>query len=101
MKNVKIKVETEEQNLKVQKRVHELNDGFAWRVYLDNGYDYSDSQDFDYTRAVWSRWKKYKYLVIDVDVDLIICINGYIWKQRKEKEVSFEEFMERKINNEL
>ena len=97
MKNVKIKVETDEQNLKVQKRLCELNEGFAWSVYLNDGYGYYNRQDYDGNRAVWSRWKHYKYLVIDVDLDLMICINEYIWKQRKEKEVSFEEFMENRM----
>jgi len=101
MKNVKIKVETDEQNLKIQERVHDLNkedSGFAWGVFLNSGNDYYDYYDYqDYDRAVCFSWKKYKYLVIDNDLDLIICTNEDIWKQREEKEVSFEEFM---VNNE-
>ena len=97
MKNVKIKVETEEQNLKVHERLCELNEGFAWFVYLNDGYDYCNSQGNGNDRAVWSRWKHYKYLVIEEDLDLIICTTEDIWKKRKEKEVSFEEFMEKRI----
>ena len=97
MKNVKIKVETEEQNLKVQERLHELNkedSGFAWVVYLGSGYDFYNIQDEDDYRAVRSRWKHYRFLIIDNDLDLVICMTEDIWKKRKEKEVSFEEFME-------
>ena len=97
MKNVKIKVETEEQNLKVQERLCELNKEngrTAWYVLLYNGIDNCIDLDSDYYRAVCSRWKHYRFLVLDVDLDLIICINEYVWKRRKEKEVSFEEFME-------
>ena len=99
MKNVKIKVETDEQNLKVQERLHELNKengSTNWYVTLDRGDDYCNYQDYDLDRAVCSSWKKYKYIVIDVDSDLIICINEDDWKQREEKEVSFEDFMENK-----
>ena len=97
MKNVKIKVETEQQNLKVQERVHDLNEGFGWFVYLDNGYDfYCNSQGNGNDRAVCSRIKNYKYLIVDVALDLIICTSEDIWKKRKEKEVSFEAFMENK-----
>ena len=98
MKNVKIKVETDEQNLKVQERVKNLNKEAgrtAWYVILYDGFEYYYGQVTDDNfRAVCSRWKKYKYLLIDVDSDLIICTSGDIWKKRKEKEVSFEEFME-------
>jgi len=97
MNNVKIKVETDEQNLKVQERVKELNkeNGRSdWGVYRDNGtynYDYRDNYN---DLAVCSRCKQHKYLVIDVDLDLIICTSEDIWKKREEKEVSFEDFME-------
>ena len=99
MKNVKIKVENEDQNLKVQERLCGLNkeaSGFAWVVNVLNGDANYYYQVDDGSRAVCSRWKHHKYLVIDNDLDLIICVNEYIWKKRKEKEVSFEEFMENK-----
>jgi hypothetical protein len=100
MKNVKIKVETDEQNLKVQERVIDLNKEAgrtAWDVYLNDSYDYYSYQDYDTYHAVCSRWKHHKYLVINRDLDLIICITEDIWKKREEKEVSYEEFMERKL----
>ena len=99
MKNVKIKVETDEQNLKVQERLNLLNKengNTNWYVTLYRGNDYCYYQDYDSNRAVCSSWKKYKYLIVDVDLDLIICRNEDIWKRRKEKEVSFEDFMENK-----
>ena len=100
MKNVKIKVETDEQNLKVQERLYDLNKengNTNWHVtlYRGNDYDFYDTQDTDNYRAVCSSWKKYKYLIVDEDLDLIICTTEDIWKKRKEKEVSFEEFMEK------
>ena len=98
MKNVKIKVETDEQNLKVQERLYELNKEAgrtAWRVYLDRGNDYYGYQGSDNYRAVCARWKKYKYLVITKNVDLVMYIGEWVWKKRKEKEVSFEDFMEK------
>ena len=97
MKNVKIKVETEEQNLKVQERLKVLNkeNGRSdWYVYLNNGIDNCIDLDSDYYRAVCSRWKHYRFIVINKYLDLIICTTEDIWKRRKEKEVSFEEFME-------
>ena len=103
MRNVKIKVETEEQNVKVQETVMDLNKEIgrtALDVYLTDSYDYYGYQNYETCRLVCSRWEKYKYLVINRDLDLYICINEDIWKKREEKEVSFEEFMERKINNE-
>ena len=99
MKNVKIKVETDEQNLKFQERVKNLNKEAgrtAWIVYLDSGNGYYNYQDYDYYRAVCSRIKHYRFLVINKNLDLIICTTEDIWKKRKEKEVSFEEFMENK-----
>ena len=94
MKNVKIKVETDEQNLKVQERLCELNDRFAWYVYLGSGIDdYIHQVIDDFNRAVCSRGKHYRFLVIDNDLDLVICMSEDIWKQREEKEVSFEAFM--------
>jgi len=98
MKNVKIKVETDEQNLKVQEKVKVLNKEAgrtAWVVYLNDSYGYYHYRDNVNNRAVCSRWKHYRFLVIDEELDLIICINEDIWKKRKEKEVSFEEFMKR------
>ena len=103
MKNVKIKVETDEQNLKVQERLGELNKEngrTAWGVYLNYGYDYYNYQGYGVDRAVCSRWKHYRFLVIDKYLDFIICTTEDIWKQREEKEVSFEEFMKRELNNE-
>ena len=101
MKNVKIKVETEEQNLKVQERLQELNKEVgrsAWYVYLDHGY--YDSREGAYNRAVSYKRKHFRFLVIDKYLDFIICTTEDIWKQREEKEVSFEEFMKRELNNE-
>jgi len=100
MKNVKIKVETDEQNLKVQERLCEFNKENRrtnWYVTLYDGYGNYYYQDYDYTRAVCSMWKHYKYLVIDNDLDLVIYIDEWDWKQRKEKEVSFDEFMDNRI----
>ena len=98
MKNVKLKVETEQQNLKVQETVRVLNKEngrTAWYVILYDGFEYYYGQVTDDNfRAVCSSWKKYKYLVIDVDLYLMICINEDIWKKREEKEVSFADFME-------
>jgi hypothetical protein len=97
MKNVKIKVETDEQNLAVQKKLMELNhenERFAWDVILDSGLDYYPTQDYDDSRAVCSMWKGFRYLVIDKDLDLVLFIDKEAWDRRKEKEVSFEEFVE-------
>ena len=98
MINVKIKVETDEQNLKVQERVKVLNKKVgrsAWYVRLDRGY--YDSREGAYYRAVSSRWKHYRFLVINKWLDLVIFIDEDDWKKRKEKEVSFEEFMENRM----
>ena len=95
MKNVKIKVETDEQNLKVQERLHELIKevgSSALYVYIDQGY--YDSREGAYNREVSYKRKYYRFLVINKYLDLIICLNEDDWTQRKEKEVSFEEFME-------
>ena len=86
MKNVKIKVETDEQNLKVQERLKDLNKengNTNWYVTLYCGNDSCYYQDYDSNRAVCSSWKKYKYLAVDVDLDLIICIDEWDWKKRK------------------
>jgi hypothetical protein len=96
MKNVKIKVKTDEQNLAVQKKLMELNhknDRFAWRVALLYGFDYYNTRDYDGFRAVCSVWKGFRYLVIDKDLDLVLFIDKEEWDRRKEKEVSFEEFI--------
>jgi hypothetical protein len=96
MKNVKIKVETDEQNLAVQKRLMELNhknERFSWSVSLNTGYA-CYYQAADYNRAVCSMWKGFRYLVIDKDLDLVIFIDKEAWDRRKEKEVSFAEFVE-------
>ena len=104
MINVKITVETEDQNLKVQERVKNLNKEAgrtAWIVYLDSGNGYYNYQDYDHYRAVCSRIKNYRFLVINKNLDLIICTTEDIWKKRKEKEVSFEDFMENRMKKEL
>jgi ABC-type oligopeptide transport system substrate-binding subunit len=98
MKNVKIKVKTDEQNLAVQKRLMELNhknDRVSWYVDLSDGDDYYRNlfTDNDLSRAVCSMLKGYRYLVIDKDLDLVIFINKEEWDRKKEKEVSFEEFI--------
>jgi hypothetical protein len=96
MKNVKIKVKTDEQNLAVQKRLMELNyknERFAWNVLLNNGNGYYNYQDYDANRAVCSVWKGFRYLVIDKHLDLVIFIDKKAWDGREEKEVSFEEFI--------
>jgi hypothetical protein len=96
MKNVKIKVETDEQNLAVQKKLMELNhekDRFAWYVILNTGYATYYNRDTDNFRAVCSVWKGFRYLVIDMDLDLVLFINKEVWDGREEKEVSFEEFI--------
>ena len=97
MKNVKIKVETDDQNLNVQERLCELNKEngrSAWYVRLDRGY--YDSREGAYNRAVSSRKKHYRFLVINKWLDLVIFIDEDDWKKRKEKEVSFDEFMGRR-----
>jgi hypothetical protein len=96
MKNIKIKVETDEQNLAVQKKLMGLNhekDRFSWYVYLYDGYANCPYQDSDLPRAVCSEWKGFRYLVIDKDLDLVLFINKDAWDRKKEKEVSFEEFI--------
>ena len=50
MKNVKIKVETDDQNLKVQEKVKVLNKEAGntdWYVVLYDGYDYYNSWGID------------------------------------------------------
>jgi hypothetical protein len=96
MKNVKIKVKTDEQNLAVQKKLMELNhknESVAWNVSLTYGYDNCDYQALDFCRAVCSVWKGFRYLVIDKDLDLALFIDKEVWDRRKEKEVSFAEFI--------
>ena len=97
MKNVKIKVETEEQNLKVQKRLCDLNKEngrTAWYVFLRYGHDYYDYQDIDNLRAVSYNMKHFRFLILDNHLGLVICMSEDDWNEREEKEVSFDEFME-------
>ena len=96
MKNVKIKVETDVQNLKVQKRLYELNKEVGRnKLYVRFDRGYYDGGKGAYYQAVRSRWKHYRFLVINKWLDLVICIDEDAWKKSKEKEVSFEEFMEK------
>ena len=93
MKNVKLKV-NQEQNLKVQEKVDEMNKDRAWHVYLYYGYVFSDDIAYDFPAVGVSRnWVGFEYLAIDKDGDLILCWNKDIFDKRPEKEVSFEEFM--------
>ena len=94
MKNIKIKV-NQEQNLKVQEKVNEMNKDRAWDVYLYDGYVCSlGGIDNDGRAVCVSRnWVGFEYLAIDSDGDLILCLNKDIFDKRPEKEVSFEDFM--------
>ena len=97
MKNIKIKV-NQEQNLKVQEKVNEMNKDRAWDVYLGNGRVSDYDIGFDRHAVCVSRnWVGFEYLAIDKDGDLILCWNKDIFDKRPEKEVSFEYFMKKKI----
>lgn len=94
IKNVKLKVETDEENQYVFNKLVEVNKEFAWLVYLNLGYDYYCSQDFDFVRAVCSEWKGFRNLVIESNGDLILFVHEKYYNKRKEKEITFEEFKE-------
>lgn len=93
MNNIKLKVNSPEQNMQVQKKVKELNrERGHWNVFLNHGF----VNAIDYVlRAVYvsRNWSGFEYLVIDKDNDLILCTNKEAFDKRQEKEVSFEEFI--------
>ena len=92
--NIKLKVETDEENQYVLQKHIELNKECEWVVTLYNGDDYWSTHNLDTSRAVCSVWKGFRYLVIDSDGDLILCdFEGY-YTERAEKEISFDEFKE-------
>ena len=93
IKNIKIKVETDEQNQYVFNKHLESNRGCKWFVDLYGGYDYWSTQDGT-NRAVYSRWKGFRHLVIDDDGDLILCLREEYYNTRDEKEITFDEFQE-------
>jgi len=92
MKNIKLKVETDEQNQKVFEKMYELY-GHKWVILLVGGDGGWSNQGFAY-RAVCSRWKGFRHFAINNDNDFILFVHKDDWEKRKEKEVSFEEFMQ-------
>ena len=94
MKNIKIKV-NQEQNLKVQEKVNEMNKNRAWYITLTHGYlSLDDIGSGRRAVCVSQNWIGFEYLVIDSDGDLIFCWDKDIFDERKEKEVSFKDFVE-------
>ena len=97
MNNVKLKVKTFKQNMNVQKKIQELNKKQgrdAWYVYLYRGYVIDvDVTDNDRVVCVSRHWAGFQYLVIDSCTNLILCFNEKEWNERKEKIVSYEEFI--------
>lgn len=90
--NIKLKVETDEENQYVLHKHIELNEGFAWVVNLVNGYIYWDGQPNDYYRANGSVWKGFRHLTINSDGDLILFAFEKNYSGRTEKEITFAEF---------
>ena len=93
IKNIKLKVETDEQNQYVLQKHLDLNKGCKWFVYLTNGDVYWLDQ-VGTTRAVCSRWKGFRHLVINDYGDLILCLYDEYYNRRDEKEIPFDEFKE-------
>ena len=94
IKNIKLKVETDEENQYVLNKLRDVNKGFAWSVPLFDGYDFYGTQGLGYGRAVCSEWKSFRYLVIDKDCNLILCAFEDYYNKRQEKEITFDEFKE-------
>jgi MoaA/NifB/PqqE/SkfB family radical SAM enzyme len=92
IKNIKLEVETDEQNQYILNKLLDVNKGFTWYVYLYNGSAYYDGQGSVNNRAICSVWKGFRYLVIDSDGDLILCAFEDYYNKIKEKEITFEEF---------
>ena len=93
IKNIKLKVETDEQNQYVLQKHLDLNKGCKWLVTLNYGTIYWLNQDYT-PRAVCSRWKGFRHLVINDYGDLILCLYEEYYNRREETEITFEEFKE-------
>ena len=97
MNNVKLKVKTFKQNMNVQKKIQELNKKQgrdAWYVPLFGGDVGSTAITYPIRVVCVSRnWAGVQYLVIDGCTNLILCFNEKEWNERKEKIVSYEEFI--------
>jgi hypothetical protein len=92
LENIKIKVETDEENQFVLSKHKELNSGIAWLVALSDGDGYYDTQFNAYFRAVCSVWKGFRHLVINEFGILILLDSEINWDKREEKEINFKEF---------
>lgn len=90
--NIKIKVETDEQNQYVLKQHIKLNKESTWLVCLDYGNGSWFGQNVDDDRAVCSVWKGFRHLVINASGDLVIFAFQKHYKEREEKEITFAEF---------
>ena len=93
IKNIKLKVETDEQNQYVLQKHLEVNKSCNWFVRLVYGFDGWNNQG-DIYRVVCSRWKGFRHLAIDDAGDLILCLQEENYNKRKENEITFEEFKE-------
>ena len=93
IKNIKLKVETDEENQYVLQKHLELNKGCKWFVDLYIGNDSWNDHDGN-NRAVCSRWKGFRHLFIDNDGDLILFFQEEDYNERDEKEITFDEFQE-------
>ena len=91
--NIKLKVETDEQNQYVLEKHLELNKGCDWLVILNFGSVYWSDRDVA-NRTVCSLWKGFRHLVIDDEGDLILCSQEEYYNERDEDEITFDEFQE-------
>ena len=94
IKNIKLQVETDEQNQYVLNKLLDVNKNPVWIVYLDGGYDYFYFQDLDGNRAFCSVWKGFRHLVVDDSGDFFLCVFKDDFEEREEKEITFEQFKE-------
>lgn len=94
LKNIKVTVETDEQNQYVLKTLQNMNTNCAWCVGLNYGCDDYETQSLDSGRVVCSVWKGFRYLVIEDDGELILCTTKEYYDRRHEKEITFQQFEE-------
>lgn len=86
--NKKLKVETDEENLLVQKKIIE-EDGNAWVVLFYNGYVYNGGVGYNGHAVCVSR-KHYRYFIVDSFGNLVFCEED-VYNKSHNEEISLKE----------